>query len=269
MRTSLATPRGCPLEKSPVGYTQRPLTMEETLKHPDCTREPMNTTPEHNIRDAPAYSFPEGARYLGIPPATLRYWVLGRSYRQGQVSIVSEPLIRAPAGFDGSLSFNNLVEAHVLRALRTHHEVRMVAVRSALTYAEGGLGISRLLLSDELRASGRNIFLDRIGQLINLSRSGQLALRRLLADSLRRVDRDDHALPIRLYPFLPGRPSEERVIVIDPQISFGRPTVTGSGISTGALVDRIDAGEAVEALADDYGLAVGQIEQAVLYERAA
>ena len=57
--------------------------------------------------------------------------------------------------------------------------------------------------------------------------------------------------------------------MIDPRVSFGRPTAAGSGISTAALVDRVDAGEDIQTLADDYRLDVAQIEDAVLYEKAA
>ena len=58
-------------------------------------------------------------------------------------------------------------------------------------------------------------------------------------------------------------------IAIDPQIAFGRPIVARRGVSTQAIADRIDAGETVEELASDYGLARAEIEEAVLYERAA
>ena len=94
-------------------------------------------------------------------------------------------------------------------------------------------------------------------------------MRRLLAAYLARVERDDDALPFRLYPFCAEWSTTDKPIVIDPRISFGRPTVAGSGVSTRALVQRIDAGETVEELAWDYGLEVSQIEDAVLYERAA
>ena len=144
----------------------------------------------------------------------------------------------------------------------------MAAVRDALTYAEDALGIKRLLLRDELRTSGQDIFLEHLGTLITLSRSGQMAMRKLLAAYLERVERDDDALPFRLYPFR-SEWSADKPIVIDPRISFGRPTVAGSGVSTGALVQRIDAGETVEALVRDYGLKIAQIEDAILYERAA
>lgn len=142
----------------------------------------------------------------------------------------------------------------------------MTAVRDALTYAEEALGIERLLLRDELRTSGQDLFLEHLGSLITLSRSSQMAMRKLLAAYLERVERGDHALPSRLYPFRAGWSTADKSIVIDPSISFGRPTVAGSGVSTGALVHRIDAGETVEALAWDYGLEIAQIEDAILYE---
>ena len=221
-----------------------------------------------DIRDAPAYTFLAAARCLAMPQATLRYWVHGRTSQRGQ-RVVSEPLIGAPAGVSNLISFNNLVEAHVLRALRTKDGIRMAAVRRAIDYAEKDLGIQRLLLSDELRTSGQDFFLDRLSELITLSRSGQLAMRKMLQMYLQRVDRDGDALPYRLYPLRPAWSGEKKPIVIDPRISFGRPTVAGSGVSTAALVDRYDAGESFKALSHDYRLEISQIEDAVFYERAA
>ena len=241
-----------------VPFTQRPQPQTSTNARPGAP---------HDIRDAPAYSFAEASRYLGVPHATLRYWVVGRAHRNDPELAVCKPLIRAPSGSRNRVSFNNLVEAHVLRGLRTIRGVRMTAVRDALTYAEEALGIDRLLLRDELRTSGQDLFLEHLGSSITLSRSGQMAMRKLLAAYLARVERDDHALPSRLYP-LRAEWSADKPIVIDPRISFGRPTVARSGVSTGALVQRIDAGERVEVLARDYGLEIAQIEDAILYERA-
>ncbi|MDE2763604.1 MAG: DUF433 domain-containing protein [Gemmatimonadota bacterium] len=144
----------------------------------------------------------------------------------------------------------------------------MAAVRDALAYAEESLGIRRLLLRDELRTSGQDLLLEELGSLTTLSRSGQTAMRKRLAAYLERIERDDDALPFRFYPFR-AEWSADKPIVIDPRISFGRPTVAGSGVSTGAPVDRIDAGESVEALPWDYGLEIVQIEDAILYERGA
>ncbi len=76
--------------------------------------------------------------------------------------------------------------------------------------------------------------------------------------------------PVRLYPFLSAvAPSEARPIVIDPRIAFGRPVVQRKGISTSAIAERIDAGESVDDIASDYELGPSEIEQAIVYERAA
>lgn len=73
-------------------------------------------------RELPLYSLAEAARHLHLPPATLRSWVFGRTYRlaDGREGF-SEPLIQLPDPEDSRLSFTNLVEAHVLHALRAHH----------------------------------------------------------------------------------------------------------------------------------------------------
>ncbi len=42
-----------------------------------------------------------------------------------------------------------------------------------------------------------------------------------------------------------------------------------AGVSTGIIAERIDAGETVPDLADDYNLSPSEIEEAIVYERAA
>lgn len=139
-----------------------------------------------------------------------------------------------------------------------------------MKYAENSLGIERLLLSPELRTDAGRIFLGRYGELIDLSASGQLAMRRLFDEHLKRVEWDEWKFPVRLYPFVSSEvPDRNRPIVIDPTVSFGRPVLFGRGISTRAIAERIDAGETVDEVAADYELKASEIEEAVLYERSA
>lgn len=223
-----------------------------------------------DIRDQPAYTLAEASRYLKLPPATLRAWAIGRAYPTAQGARHFRPLIQPAHRQPTQLSFWNLIEAHVLRSFRTDHGVSLRALRQALDFAERQLGIDRLLLRRELCAEAGRLFLDRYGELISLSASGQLAMRQLLAEHLKRVEWDAWKFPVRLYPFLSAEMrGEARPIAIDPSISFGRPIVARLGISTAVLAERLDAGERIEDLAADYGLSVPEIEQAVLYERAA
>jgi len=223
-----------------------------------------------DLRNQPAYAPAEAARYLKLPVATLRSWVAGRPYPTAEGLGRFQPLIHPARKQPPTLSFWNLIEAHVLRSLRTDHGVSIRAVRQALSYAEQSLKVQRLLLRKELRTDAGKVFLDRYGELIDLSASGQLAMRQLLEEHLKRIEWDEWQFPVRLYPFLSVEStSAAKPIAIDPKIAFGRPVVIRVGVSTAAIADRIDAKETVEDLAADYGVSTTEIEQAVLFERAA
>jgi uncharacterized protein (DUF433 family) len=229
----------------------------------------MTTEKSVDLRNQPAYTLAEAARYLKVARATLRSWVVGRSYPKAGGIEQFEPLIHRATRQPPLLSFYNLIEAHVLHSLRTEHGIAIKELRSAIRYAEHRLDIDRLLLRKDLCTHAGEVFLDEYGKLINLSASGQLAMRRLLAEYLRRVEWDNWQFPIRLYPFISGESSAARPIAIDPSIAFGRPITTRGSITTGTIAERIDAGESVAELAEDYGLDPNEIEEAVVYERAA
>jgi uncharacterized protein (DUF433 family) len=228
------------------------------------------TTATTDVRNQAAYTLAEGSRYLKVPTATLRSWAVGRAYPTTQGARRFVPLLRLAGKQPPLLSFWNLVEAHVLRSFRTDHGVSLKALRTALDFAERELTIPRLLLRKELCADAGQLFLERYGELISLSASGQLAMRRIFEAHLKRVEWDEWKFPVRLYPFLSADlPTEFKPIAIDPGISFGRPVVARLGISTAVLAERMDAGETIEYMAADYGLSVPEIEQAVMYERTA
>lgn len=223
-----------------------------------------------DIRDRAAYSVAEAARFVKLAPATLRSWLVGRAYPRSTGTAHSSPLIRPARREPPALSFWNLIEAHVLRSLRTEHGVSMDALRKAIGVAQRELKVERLLLSPDLRTHAGRVLLDRYGQLIELNASGQLAMRRLFEEHLARVEWDEWKFPVRLYPF-PSRevPRSDRPIAIDPGIAFGRPVILARGVTTGAIVERIDAGESAADVAQDYDLSEADVEEAVLYERAA
>lgn len=225
-------------------------------------------------REVGVYTVGEAARYLRLSPATLTTWVKGRHYPRSGSRAFSPPLIQLPE--DGLLSFNNLIEAHVLRALRTREGIPMNAVRRALEYVEEVHRIDRLLLSERLRVARPHerkdpenrvgaIFLETYAEPINLSATGQLVIRRALNAHLDRVDRDLKGLPSRLYPFLSNYETREKPVLIDPTVSFGRPILAKRGIRLSTLADRYDAGESLDHLAEDYDLETSEVEEAIYY----
>jgi len=231
------------------------------------TRRQPTVDPRRDLREQPAYRLPEASRYLRMPEATLRSWVVGRYYPTFKGQRFFRPVIHLPEPNWPVLSFVNLVEAHVLEAIRREHEISLTKVRSAVAFLERHFGSRHPLADHNFETDGLDLFIERAGLLINLTQSGQLAIRELVQAYLRRIERDPEGVPIRLYPFTRRRELEEpRAVVIDPFISFGRAVLAGTGISTAVVAERFKAGEAMEALAEDYGRSILEIQEAIRCE---
>lgn len=166
--------------------------------------------------------------------------MFGRDYETAYGARRFRRVIEPPRDPHRRLSFTNLIEAHVLRALRTKHGVAMQDVRSALDFAQRRCGIQRLLIHEKLEAAPGRLFLDEYGKLIDLPKGGQLALRQVFAAHLERVafDPDDH-LPVRFFPWFPVESeSSKNTITIDPRVSFGDPVTSHGSIRTAIIASR-------------------------------
>ncbi len=185
-------------------------------------------------REMPAYGIAEVAHYLQIPPSTLRSWVKGRLYPTEAGHQFFEPLIALPDATEAGsslLSFINVVEVHVLDALRREHRIAMYKVREALIYVEQLFPSKHPLADQKFETDGIDLFIEKYGQLINITQQGQLAMRNILRAYLSRIVRDAAGVPVKLYLFTRKRYLDEpRVIAMDPHVSFGRPVIEGTGI---------------------------------------
>lgn len=161
----------------------------------------------------------------------------------------------------------NLVEAHVLDAIRRVHEISLQKVRRTLEYLVKHFPSRHPLAEQKFETDGLDLFIQEYGRLINLSQAGQLAIRDLVQAHLRRIERDPAGLAVRLYLFTRKRQAEEpKVVVIDPFVSFGRPVLAGTGIPTAVIAERYKAGEPMDELAQDYGRGRLEIEEAIRCE---
>jgi uncharacterized protein (DUF433 family) len=222
---------------------------------------------DEDPRLVPTYGVAESAHYLRLPVATLRSWVVGRPYPVRGGTRYFKPLIEVDPAKPLLLSFVNLVEAHVLAAIRRSHEIPLDKVRRALTFVKQRCCTPHPLANAAFETDGLDLFVQQCGKLINASSDGQIAIRQMLEAHLRRVDRDGTGLAARLYIFTRRvDPEEPRVVVVDPQLAFGRPVLVGTGIPTAVLADRYRAGESMDDLAGDYGCARDLIEEAVRCE---
>ncbi len=220
-------------------------------------------------RQEPTYTVPEAAHYLQIPAATLRSWTVGRRYPVQKGERFFEPVIVAAARGPAMLSFVNLVEAHVLDAIRGEYSVGLPAVRRAIAFLRQELGSKHPLAEQKFETDGKELFIRKLGELIAVSKSGQKAMPEVLDAYLKRIEWDAQGLASRLYPFTRQRElAQPKAVMIDPRVSFGRPVLAGTGIRTELVAERYKAGESIDELARDYGRDRTEIEEAVRCELA-
>jgi uncharacterized protein (DUF433 family) len=212
-----------------------------------------------DVREHPQYSIEDVSRFLHIPLSTMKAWCQGQSYTLKKSGVQREfhPLI-TPADPDrGLLSFYNLAEAHVLRFTRDK-DIPLKNLRKALDYIREKIPTSKYpLLSHEFSTYGKSVFIHHLGETINATKYGQIAMADLLDKYLERIERDDFGMPIQVYPI------NSTVLAINPLVASGKPVVKGTRVMASVLAERKRAGESYGDLVKDYGLTESQIEQAI------
>ena len=224
-------------------------------------------------RETPAYTLTEAARYLQIPRRTVYNWTYGNWYPTKTGRQRAHALIDIAAPEQHSLSFVNLLELHVLDAIRQIHGIDMRHVRKGLDYLRRELKVRRPLVDQQMETDGKRLFIRHLGQLIDAASWGQVSMADLLDIRLARIERDPRGIAVKLYPFTRKKPDqidaaqrEPRVISIDPSVAFGRPVIAGSRIPTVEVAERYKAGDSIEQLIAEYQRPQAEIEEAIRCE---
>jgi len=210
--------------------------------------------------ELPLYGLSESALYLRVPIKTLEYWVFGRDK--------TLPLIRVAGKHPRSLSFMNLLECHMLAAMRSLYDLRLPKIRRAVAHLNKHSEFKHPLIERPLYTNRVDVLLKEIDGILNISRDGQFVIPELVEIHLERIEYDQRTL--KFYPFVRQRAAgEPKFIVINPSVGFGKPVIAGTGISTAVIASRFNARESVPDLAKEYGLEETQIEEAIRWETRA
>lgn len=206
-----------------------------------------------SVSDIAAYGCLQAAQYVGVPIDTLRRW------------IAKDGLIHTPA--PNALSFNNLAEAHILKAMRKAHKLPLQKIRNALEELTQRWPSAHPLLQKEFETDGVSLCIREADAVINLSKRSQQEFREFVSLYLHRIQRDGEGRVARLYPFVVvDREGEPKHISISPTVSFGKPVLAGTGISTSVIAGRFNARDSVEDLAREYGVSPVVLEDAIRWE---
>lgn len=211
----------------------------------------------NDLWEVPIYGALDAAHYLRIPYQTLRYWLRGRDN--------VGPIVAPAANDPPRLSFTNLLECHMLSAMRSEYDLKLPKVRKALRTLTSKGNMKHPLLARSFETNGIDLFIREADELINLSRpqNGQREFADFLEMHMKRIEIERGAF----FPFIEKRvPEEPRSVMISPSVSFGKPVIAGTGIPTAVIASRFHARDSVGELAREYGRSHQEIEEAIRWE---
>jgi uncharacterized protein (DUF433 family) len=216
------------------------------------------------LLDRPVYGMSQAARLLGLRTDGLRRWIDGYE-RRGKIY---PPVVRDRTTGVDTVTWGEFVEAGYLREYRAK-QVSLQYLRPVIGLLRDRLNVQYPLATLRPYTSGKELALE-VQQIVGLDpdlsivilgRDGSLKVADPAAAFLEKVDFAGGDIAERLFPMGRNVP-----VVLDPDRSFGEPTVSG-GVRTDVLAELVDAGEEPEQLAEIYSLPVGEVRHAVEYER--
>lgn len=217
----------------------------------------------YDARQAPRYTVGQVARYLQVPESTIRAWFFGMPYGTMPHVRHFRPMLQ-PAG-KALLSFYDAASAHVLLALKAKH-ISTEDIRAIVESLKKNFPGDRYpLLGRNFFLFGKNVIIKEAGERLNLSKGRQLGFRQILDKFLRRLELDENKMPVRFSPIINTKRGSRAFIVIDPNLSGGRPVIRGTGIAAEVIAERRKSGESVARLSRDYRLSRRAIEEAAKY----
>jgi uncharacterized protein (DUF433 family) len=213
---------------------------------------------------APLYPIAEAARYARTHPQTLKRWAQGYEVAGREYATL---LVLPPAGPSGQLllSFENLIEAATITAWR-RRGIPLQRIRRAHRLAIDEFGDHPFARRD-IYVGGRDLFIRADEEFGEIGRSftqitggGQRVLAPAVEGFLSSIDwRTGDDAPYRWRP-----PEGDNQVTLNPEVEYGLPAVRR--VRTETILRRFLARESSGEIAEDFGLDVESVEQALRYE---
>ena len=215
------------------------------------------------------YRLPDAALILGIPLPKLRRWLKTDFSDMNSVCEGANPYGVGTSGICGEshdkyINFFSLIELFTVFQLRkggvSFKEIR--AVREGLKQDHNTTHPFAMkgLLSDGKKMTRQQ----SDGESLLLNEPGQRAFYGFLKAFYERLDFSEASdLAIRYYPL--GRDSS---IVVDPRVSFGRPVIKGTAITTETIRTHFTGGDQPKSIAVDFEITEIQVDDALEFENS-
>lgn len=204
------------------------------------------------------YRIREAARYAKLSPQTVAKWH-GKPGGNRKSTLSTKEK-------GAALSYLQLIEVAVVASFR-QAGVRLNKIEAAREYLAKQLEAEFPFAAYRFKTDGKDLWMDYAQfeadagdkTLLAASQGGQLAWGDIIG-RLHEFDyENDHGLAIRWH--VAGR---DENIIIDPRIQFGSPSI--EGVATWAFAGRWEAGESVDDIAEDFGVANTDVIAALRFE---
>jgi uncharacterized protein (DUF433 family) len=228
-----------------------------------------------DLLQVPTYTPAMVGRMIGLKPDRVRRWLHGYRYTYyvdsfgDKLKREKRPVVRSTRGDDERYaSFLELIDLLFVKQF-IKHGMSLQKLRKALDEAETILG-ERHFSKKKFFTDGTEIFLalkkksnDGTDNLMRLLSGGQWAIPEIIKQTASRIDFDSLTeYATRWYPL-----SDSNLVVIDPKISFGAPTLLKRGIKTVNIYDLyIAEGKSVDAVSDWMEIERIEVESAIEFE---
>ena len=224
------------------------------------------------VWDIPMYAAPMVGRLAGLSIGRVRRWLQGYDYTYlaGRLDELraghQEPVVRRAKATDSTYaSFLDLIDLLFVKKF-LDHGVSLQRIRKALYEAEELIG-GHHFAQRSFFTDGRNIYLqvkENADALLELLSGGQWVIAPVIMELAHQIDFDmPTGFAQRWYPLGPNG-----LIVLDPRISFGKPTLVGRGVATANIYDLfLGEGENVKSVCSWMNLERKEVQAAVTFER--
>ena len=228
-----------------------------------------------SIWEAPRYTSTYAGRLTGLRPERVRRWLKGYEYSyplgNNSAKIVRQkPIIKHGDSKESIYaSFLELIDLLFVKAF-LKHGLSLQKIRKAFAEAEKIIGMPHFAHKDFF-TDGSEIYLkirdqqEEAESLLQLLTGGQWVIADIILQLADQIDfHIDTELAEKWYPC--GR---EGLIVLDPQICYGAPTIINHGIITNNVLDLFIAeNEDIDSVANWLKLNDNEIKAAVTFENS-
>lgn len=209
----------------------------------------------------PIYAQGEAAHIIQAPPTSFARWAHGHRFKQrteGEWGWSPPLLTGVKDGRGYTVPFNALAEGFIIESFR-RVGLPMARIRPAVDVLREEIGLENALLSERLMTDGAEILYRNGEDELVVVRNHQGVFNEVVAEFLKSISyRDGFARLLRL-------PAYESVeVIVDPTRNSGQPTIAKLGVRVEDVVSRVRAGEAMDAVAEDFGLQRTELRSLVL-----